>query len=160
MHIDSEKGLVQVFNIQGAEIDFDPNRRTKQSHPYNYDPIVTFRSNEVKANGSVYTDRLLGWDYKKHNDLCQKHWCNEGQYWADRSPESIEAFLRDWMEDPELVLCEVQEHCNQSSGFPLWFFSFNSPKVGVKLPNIGKEMKNVQENGEKRRQKAGKIKST
>lgn len=93
--------------------------RTKWSHPYNYDPILQWAGG-ADPNGTVYTDRLLSWDYKKHDELCEKHFGDRGQYWSNRKPQTIEAFLRDYLDAPGLVLCVVTEHCNQSTGFPVW----------------------------------------
>lgn len=94
-------------------------RKTKQSHPYSYDPFTIFKI-EGECTGSVYTDRLYQWDYKKHNALCQKHFGNEGQYWDNREPEVIQAFLRDYLNKPALVLIKIIEYCNISNGYPVW----------------------------------------
>ena len=101
--------------------------RTKQSHPYTYDGFVQHRFGEnSEANGTIYSDRLLQWDWEKHNKLCQKHFGNEGQYWDRREPEKIEAFLRDWCENQELKLILVMEYCNVSNGYPCWRFDYRS----------------------------------
>jgi hypothetical protein len=110
-------------------ISADPNVRTKFSHPYNYDPF-TMWSGKDTPDGSVYTDRLYQWDPKKHDDLCTKHFGNCGQYWDYRSVDKIQDFLRDYLDAPELKLCEVQEHCNQATGYPLWFFSYRKTPIG------------------------------
>lgn len=104
-------------------VSADPNVRTKATHPYNYDPFTMWRG-QGEPDGGVYTDRLLQWDYEKHNRLCLKHFGNQGQYWADRDTDAIQAFLRDYLDAPELVLCEVQEQCNQSTGYPVWYFAY------------------------------------
>ena len=108
-----------------AEADSDEvtGIRTKYSHPYSYDPFVVWRGTE-KPDGSVYTDRLFQWDSQKHNMLCMKHFGNQGQHWSERDASKIEAFLRDYLDAPNLVLCEVQEHCNHGSGFPCWYLAF------------------------------------
>lgn len=94
--------------------------RTKFTHPYNYDPILQWHNRNGEPNGTVYTDRLLQWDYAKHNDLCEKHFGNKAQYWDNRDPVKVEAFLRDYLNAPDLILCAITEHCNQATGFPLW----------------------------------------
>jgi len=101
----------------------NPVKRTKRTHPYSYDGFVTWQI-DGEPNHSVYSDQLLMWDYNKHNKLCKKYFGNEGQCWRERSPKKIEAFLRDWFEVPSLKLIRVMEHCNVSSGFPLWSFGF------------------------------------
>ena len=93
--------------------------RTKSSHPYSYDPILQWQG-DAEPNGTVYTDRLWQWDHVKHDELCKQHFGDAGQYWGNRKSEAIEAFLRDYLGAPDLVLCTVTEHCNQATGFPLW----------------------------------------
>lgn len=99
------------------------------SHPYSYDPFTIWKRQGAAPNDSVYSDRLLQWDFKKHNELCQKHFGNKGQRWDNRSPELIEKFLQDYLDDPTLSLCEVIEGCNQSNGYPYWCFRFFSSKL-------------------------------
>lgn len=115
----------EVFFIEVEEYEGRP-RKTKQSHPYSYDPIIlwTDGSDTLEPTDSVYTDRLYQWDYKKHNTLCQKHFKNEGQYWDRRNPELIQAFLRDYLDNPNLVLTKIIEYCNVSNGYPVWRFDF------------------------------------
>ncbi len=68
-----------------------PIRRTPHSHRYSYDGfVVCYR--DGKATGTAYSDRILHWDYEKHNRLCKKHFGDDGQYWRDRQPEKVEAF--------------------------------------------------------------------
>lgn len=110
-------------------VSADPEMRTKATHPYSYDPFTVWRG-RGKPEGGVYTDRLFQWDYKKHDALCIKHFGNRGQYWDQREPAKIQAFLRDYLGAPELVLCEVQEHCNQATGYPCWYFAYR------KTPNV------------------------
>ncbi len=106
-----------------------PVSRTKSEHPYSYDGFVVWRGGENKeANDTVYSDRLLQWDYEKYNRLSVKHFGNKGQTFSDREPKKIEAFLRDWCDAPELKLVFVMEYCNASSGYPLWRFDFNANK--------------------------------
>ena len=73
----------------------------------------------------LYSDRLFQWDYEKHDRLCKKHFGNEGQYWNNRSPKSIQAFLRDYTENQELILVGIMEGCNLSSGYPYWVFMYD-----------------------------------
>lgn len=99
--------------------NFAEGRKTKFTHPYSYDPIVQYRASG-ESNGTIYTDRLLQWDFEKHDKLCVKHFGNTGQYWDNREPEKIEAFLRDWCDDRGLMLIQVTEYCNQATGYPTW----------------------------------------
>jgi len=52
---------------------------------YNYD-IKQF-DNGIKPNETIYSDRLFQFDSKKYNQLSQKHFENEGQYWGGRDPK-------------------------------------------------------------------------
>lgn len=106
-----------------------PVRRTKISHPYNYDDFVLWRGGENKeANGSAYSDRLFQWDPKKHDRLCMKHFGDKGQYWDNRDIQKIEAFLRDYNDDPKLKLIYIMQCCNQATGYPCWCFCYRSSK--------------------------------
>jgi len=114
-------------------------KRTKAEYPYSYDPFVVWqdRSGAMEkvcedATGSVYTDRLLQWDWDKHNDLCLKHFGDKGQYWDNRDPKKIEAFLRDWTNDPKLHLIQVREYCNVSNGYPTWLLVYKGEKMNTK----------------------------
>lgn len=106
------------------EINDGPPRKTKFTHPYSYDPITQFMLCGVEPTSTVYTDRLTQWDFAKHDRLCQKHFGNRGQYWDGRSPKLTEAFLRDWYDDPELILTAIIEYCNVATGYPCWRLDF------------------------------------
>jgi len=106
-----------------------PVTKTKQSHPYSYDGYVQWRCGEnEEANATIYSDRLLQWDFDKHDELCLKHFGDKGQYWNKRDPKKIEAFLQDWVEDPDLKLIFVMEYCNASNGYPYWRFEYHTSK--------------------------------
>jgi hypothetical protein len=102
--------------------------KTKYTNPYDYDPIMQFISEEIGIDLSdyhtIYSDRLLHWDSAKLAELTKKHFGNESHYWDHRSPESIQAFLRDWTGKAELVLAQVQELCNPATGYPYWKFDY------------------------------------
>jgi hypothetical protein len=120
-------GMRFDWGMAGCPIDEHGNAvaRTKTSHPYTYDGFVLHRMGENKeAESTIYSDRLMQWDFKKHDELLMKHFGDQGQYWNRRDVKGIEAFLRDWCEDPELKLILVMEYCNQSSGYPCWRFDF------------------------------------
>lgn len=98
--------------------------RTKATHPYSYDPMLVFDSG-VEPTGSAYSDRLMGWyEYSVVRAKMQKHFGEQGDYYSSRSPAAIQAFLRDLMDKPELELVRIEEHCNQATGYPVWFFAF------------------------------------
>ena len=101
-----------------------PVKRTPDKYRYSYDAyVVSKKADEYQY--AVYSDRLLQWDWDKHNRLCKKHFGNEGQYWDNRSEEKIEAFLRDYYENPELQLVGIMTGCNVSNGYPYWIFMFD-----------------------------------
>ena len=107
-------------------------QRTKQEYPYSYDPYVLWQHTDEDVldniNGSMYTDRLLQWDFDKHDELCQKHFGDKGQYWNDRDPEKIEAFVRDWCDDQSITFARLTEDCNHNNGFPVWLLSYYQEK--------------------------------
>ncbi len=106
-----------------------PVERSKEEYPYSYDGFVTWRGGKnEEATSTIYSDRLLDWDYKRHDELCVKHFGDKGQVWYSRDSKKIEAFLRDWTGDKKLKLIFVMEYCNQSSGYPLWRFDYKSNK--------------------------------
>jgi len=105
----------------------DPVARTKATHPYNYDGYVLHRFGANKeANDTIYSDRLMQWDFDKHDRLLMQVFGDKRQAWTQRDPKKIEEFLRLWCEDPELKLILVMEYCNQSSGYPCWRFDYYS----------------------------------
>lgn len=96
--------------------------RTPQTHPYNYDPFTIWGGPNPSANGSEWTDRLQQWDYSKYKALSEKHFSNGSRPFSSHGcqGELIQAFLRDFLDKPTLILTRVIEYCNQSSGYPLW----------------------------------------
>jgi len=114
--------MVQMHWLSGLG-EVDQERLSKETHPYSYDPFTVW-ANGVQSNKGVHTDRLFQWDHEKHDALCNKHFGNSGQHWADREPLAIEALLREYLNSPKLVLCEIQEHCNQGTGVPVWYLAY------------------------------------
>jgi len=81
-----------------------PQKRTKSSHPYSYDPFLTGRwEPNFKCNATDWSDRLHQWDHKKHRRLADKHFKEPGC--GFRNPI-------------------IEEHCNQSNGFPCWMINY------------------------------------
>ena len=114
-------------NIPKIYQEFLPENIVKQKHkyPYTYSPFLIFFNEKADKEGTntIYTDRLLQWDYEKHNRLCRKHFGNEGQLWEKRDPKKIEAFLCDWIGKKIVLVVDIQ-YVNLSNGFPLWRFDF------------------------------------
>jgi len=103
-------------------------KKTPLTHPYNYDPFVIWENGE-ENNSSVYSDRMLQWDWNKFNECAKKVFGNEGQIFYDRDPEDIEKFLRLYFDEPNLILCRITQHCNQSTGYPLWRFDYKKENI-------------------------------
>ncbi len=120
----SEDGTV-MFHSQYIDEDGNAIERTPESHQYSYDPYVTWRGGEnEEVDDVVYSDRLHQWDGKKYDELCKKHFGDEGQWFSGRTPESIEAFLRDYNNNQNIKLILIMQGCNVSSGYPFWTFHF------------------------------------
>lgn len=117
--------------------DGTPTRKTKFTNPYDYDPFVIWQS-KTKADDTVYSDRLWQWDHKKHDELCQKHFGNRGQYWDQRPAHQIQDFLCDYFGE-KVELCRVMEYCNVATGYPCWRFDYK------RLEPSEREYKDVQE---------------
>ena len=88
------------IDLDGKQVD-----KTPLKHPYSYDSFVTHKNgNKEDITGSVYSDRLLQWDYSKTRKLMKKHFGESGDYYSNREPEQIEEFLRERLEEPNLKL--------------------------------------------------------
>jgi hypothetical protein len=106
--------------------------RTKADHPYSYDPLLVYATGE-QADGSVYSDRFRMWyDSAVLKSAMERHFGKTGDYYYDRSPTAIEAFLRDLLGKPQLKLVRIEEHCNVSNGYPCWFFAYQSGDAPTK----------------------------
>lgn len=90
-------------------------------------PDVTYENGSSKEDNVVYSDRLYQWDSKKYNQLCQKHFGNEGQFWNNRQPQKIEEYLSDYLEK-KVKLTQIRQTENASSGYPIWIFKFKETK--------------------------------
>lgn len=107
----------------------EPVEKTKMEYPYSYDAHVIWRGGlNEDIDNSCYSDRLLQWGREKYNELCEKHFGNQGQWWNKRNPKQIESFLRDYFDNPKLNLILILEGANQSSGYPYWVFMYNTNK--------------------------------
>jgi hypothetical protein len=115
--------------VSGEVDEFNrPVERSKWDYPYSYSGFVQERVlPNSEATGTVYTDRLLQWDYKKARDLIAKHWPkDQGDYWSNRSAAEIQNFLRDYLDKPNLQVVLVMEYCNMSSGYPVWRIDYKA----------------------------------
>jgi len=104
----------------------NPVSRNRLEYRYSYEPYVTHRmGNNDQITYSAYSDRLMQWDMTKFNKCCREVWNNEGQYFDNRTPMSIERFLQLYYDAPKLKLIVIMEGCNVSNGYPYWIFHFN-----------------------------------
>lgn len=117
-----------MIQLNPVDLDGNPVRRKKHTHPYNYDGFVLWRGGPNKLiDHCVYTDRIFQWDWDKAERLVKKHM--PGKRWSNAGHEAIEAFLRAYQDDPGLQLIVVMEWCNQATGYPVWSLHY---KTGVK----------------------------
>ena len=117
-----------------VDLEGNPVERTKRTHPYSYEAFVLFdfrKKGGPESNAGAYSDRMMQWDWNKHNNLLLKHYGDQGQSWNRRDPDSIEAYLRDYFDKPELRLCYVLEGCNVSNGYPYWYFGWHEEREGA-----------------------------
>ncbi len=108
-------------------------KKGRYAYPYSYDSFLIYFNDKAKkeASSTIYTDRLLQWDYAKHNLLCKRHFGNEGQHWNDRDAKKIEQFLCDWTGKKIVLVANIQ--CvNKSSGYPVWRLDYYEAE---KLPD-------------------------
>lgn len=113
--------------LGGVDLQGNPVERTQCSHPYNYDDFVEYDNRKkVTANGGAYSDRMYGWDSDKFNKCSELVWGNFGQHFNQRKPKEIERFLQLYNEDDKLKLSYIIHGCNQASGFPVWYFAWDS----------------------------------
>jgi len=105
-----------------------PVKRTPITHPYSYDAYVIWGAKNKDSHG-VYTDRLLQWDYKKHNELCKLIWDNTSQLWDSRQPKDIQTFLRKYNNDENIILTMVMKCYNVSNGYPVWILFYRTKEV-------------------------------
>lgn len=102
----------------------NPNYRSKAEYPYSYDPITIFSKRaQRKGDHAAYSDRMYQWDADKFNKTAYAIWNNMGQYFEHRTPTDIERWLCLYFDRP-VELIHIEEHCNQATGYPVWFFVY------------------------------------
>ncbi|PFA29615.1 hypothetical protein CN384_07975 [Bacillus thuringiensis] len=123
MYYETEDGVIFVNNGY-VDINGNPVKKTKREYPYSYDPYVVWKKDYVEAKShTVYSDRLLQWDYKKFEECCMDVWGNHRQGFNGREPEDIERFLSRYFGE-KVKLTVIMECCNVSSGYPIWVFYY------------------------------------
>ena len=121
-HITNDMGRVAIY-IERGEFGQVTSNTDKINHPYSYKPFSMWGT-PTKDCHTVYSDRLFSWDPKKYNKCCKKHFGDHGQYFNNRDPKKIEAFLAEYFDKTGLKLVHIEEHCNISNGYPLWRFDY------------------------------------
>lgn len=74
--------------------------------------------------GAIESDRLRQRDWDKYDELCIKHFGDDGHFFFKRTPEKIEAFLSDYLEEGPVILLYIVQGENLSSGHWLWTFGY------------------------------------
>lgn len=126
---DFERDSFRGINTRYRRPDGTPCERTPQTHPYSYECFVQWRNPSVQfvegTGNGAYSDRMWSWDSDKFDRFHEKVFKNKEQFFGSSQPGRIEAFLRLYFENPTLVLTDVYQDCNRSSGYPLWYFRWN-----------------------------------
>lgn len=118
--------------------DGNPVRRTPQTHRYSYDTFVQWQHPKLtrrQADGDAYSDRLLMWDWDKYNEAHEAVWGNKAQYFYEGDggdPKKVEQFLSLYL-GKSVTLVTILQGCNQSSGYPVWFFRW---KTNLPVPAV------------------------
>ena len=106
--------------------------QSKFDAPYSYDPFSTFYNESVTPNHTVYSDRFHLWGEEKYSQACMKAFGESSSHFNNREPEEVEAFLKHYYQDENLVLTRIVEWCNKSNGYPYYCFYFFSNNLGEK----------------------------
>jgi hypothetical protein len=120
-----------VYNSDGfgsysryLDLEGNPIEKTPDKYPYSYDDYIIYQTRD-KATDGCYSDRLRQWDYTLTRNLITKHFPERtGDYYPRSSPELVEGFLRDRLNNPKLELVHILEGCNVSNGYPYWYFGY------------------------------------
>lgn len=116
-------------NFCSYDIDGNKLERTKQSHPYSYDPFTIWRVLPKESEtGSFYTDRMYQWDYELTTELVKKHFNTQSQYFDKYTAEQLEPFVRERFNKPNLKVVALREYCNAATGYPVWLITYSEPK--------------------------------
>jgi hypothetical protein len=111
--------------------------RTKQSHPYSYDPIRYYSAAVGGVRGSAYDDRMEGWDREKFNRCIEAMRAkNPSCGWMRdySNPQWTRDFLRMYWDEPLLEVTDIVEYCNQATGYPCWYFEWVAKPTDEKPP--------------------------
>jgi hypothetical protein len=122
----SMNGRTYSYGGEYQDIDGNDVERTRDKYPYSYDAYVTYMNGSKEdIKDSVYSDRILQWDYELTRKIMLEVFGTDGDYYNNRSPEDIEVFLRKRFDKPDLNLIAIMEGCNVGNGYPYWVFCYN-----------------------------------
>lgn len=89
-------------------------------------PVITW-TNGQSSNSHSHSDRLWEANIDKYQEVSMKLFGDHSQLWWDsRTPAQVEMFLREYWDNPKIVLCEIQKMYNRSNGGPVWGFSYRT----------------------------------
>jgi hypothetical protein len=125
-----------AFDYDGGTASHLDIYGNKRSHPLNEEPThwaaarTTFENKNVVANGNNDHDRLLEGNWAKYDEVSMRLFGDKSHMWWDqRTPTQVQEFLRQYWDDPELILVKIQKMYNISNGFPVWNFSYRLSKL-------------------------------
>lgn len=130
----SENGKRITVDLDGKVIE-----RPKSEYPYNYSDFCIYNASKETLKkieddqvnyifNGIYSDRMFSQNPDRYNSSMLEIFENTSQCFDNKSPMKIEKFLQVFYKDKSLVLTKIIESCNQSSGFPLWYFAFSKKK--------------------------------
>lgn len=129
IYLDGVDTGYSTLNFTRLDIDGNRLERTKDSHPYSYDPFTIWRVLPKECEtGSFYTDRMYQWDYELTTELVKKHFDTQSQYFDKYSAEQLEPFVRERFNKPNLKVAALREYCNQATGYPVWLITYSETK--------------------------------
>jgi hypothetical protein len=113
---------LEAQHVWGPE---HPSYRDKGDNPYSYSPQLVWLGRWDESQTNLWSDRLAShYSLKKYRELVEKHLSHHS--WSYPSPDTAqctEAFLQELTGNPQLRLCAIIEHCNQSTGYQVMCFS-------------------------------------
>lgn len=109
---------------------------TKTTHPYSYDPIRYYHAQAHGDPESCYSDRMASWDYDKwRSSIATMNGRHGGPHlWRMENGNQAQELLRLYFDAPELVLLDLIEWCNVSTGYNCFSFSF------IRVPDESKPL--------------------
>jgi hypothetical protein len=120
---------VSMANDVDSDLDRHDPPHMSWEYPYSYDPFTVWGGRNPKCNGSVYTDRMSQWDYKKFSETGLKVFGNPGNlrwFAAGCDPEKVQKFMRLYFGNNTIELTRIVEYCNISNGYPVWRLDYHS----------------------------------